>query len=126
VVALLPLVLSTPPTQSPDLLSLPEKIFNKIMSGVRKSVIKAGNTCGQPKINNEMKNLTLHIGDTARFQCAVDMSCLVSYIQWYHHMNNGSQRLLRTGSSSGNPYSFIVRGVKPKTLTKARMDGWKN
>jgi len=99
----------TPPPESP--LSLPEKIFNKIVSGMKKSVIKAGNTCGQPKINSQMKNLTVDLGDTARFQCAVDMSCLVSYIQWWHHMGNGSQRLLRTGSSSGNPYSFIVKDV---------------
>lgn len=99
----------TPPPESP--LSLPEKIFNKIVSGMKKSVIKAGNTCGQPRINSQMKNLTVDIGDTARFQCAVDMSCLVSYIQWWHQMGNGSQRLLRTGSTSGNPYSFIVKDV---------------
>jgi len=105
-------VLSGPPTPPPESpLSLPEKIFNKIVSGMRKSVVRAGNTCGQPKINSQMKNLTVDIGETARFQCAVDMSCLVSYIQWWHQMGNGSQRLLRTGSSSGNPYSFIVKDV---------------
>ena len=69
----------TPPPESP--LSLPEKIFAKIgelvettqkrensspVSGMRKSVVRAGNTCGQPKINSQMKNLTVDIGDTAR------------------------------------------------------------
>ena len=72
----------TPPPESP--LSLPEKIFNKIgglvekakysanyvapppVSGMKKSVVRAGNTCGQPKINSQMKNLTVDIGDTAR------------------------------------------------------------
>ena len=84
--SLLPLLASpvltgppTPPPESP--LSLPEKIFNKIgelefgrqkrensspVSGMRKSVVRAGNTCGQPKINSQMKNLTVDIGDTAR------------------------------------------------------------
>ena len=71
----------TPPPESP--LSLPEKIFNKIgglvqktkdgqillsspVSGMKKSVVRAGNTCGQPKINSQMKNLTVDIGDTVR------------------------------------------------------------
>ena len=30
-------------------------------------VFPAGNTCGLPKINNVMKNLTLNEGDTARY-----------------------------------------------------------
>ena len=75
-------VLSGPPTPPPESpLSLPEKIFNKIgelvetekkerkpspVSGMRKSVVRAGNTCGQPKINSQMKNLTVDIGETAR------------------------------------------------------------
>ena len=28
-----------------------------------------------------------------RFHCKVDMKCMVSYIQWYHEMNNGKQEL---------------------------------
>ena len=36
------------------------------VSGMKKSVVRAGNTCGQPKINSQMKNLTVDIGDTAR------------------------------------------------------------
>jgi len=70
-------------------------------------------TCGQPKINNVMRNLTLNPGETARFRCSVDMKCMVSYIQWYHEMNNGSMRLLRTGATQGNPFGYTVRRVNP-------------
>ena len=31
------------------------------------------------------------------------------FVQWYHEMNNGSMRLLRTGATQGNPYSYSVR-----------------
>ena len=31
------------------------------------SYSEAGNTCGQPRINSQMKNLTVDIGDTARW-----------------------------------------------------------
>lgn len=83
-----------------------ESIGQKIL----RKVVK---TCGQPKINNVMRNLTLNPGETARFRCSVDMKCMVSYIQWYHEMNNGSMRLLRTGATQGNPYSYSVRRVRP-------------
>ena len=46
-------------------------------------------TCGVPTIKNVMRNLTLQPGDRAMFRCKVDMKCMVSYIQWYHEMNNG-------------------------------------
>jgi len=85
---------------------LEESIGQKIL----RKVVK---TCGQPKINNVMRNLTLNPGETARFRCSVDMKCMVSYIQWFHEMNNGSMRLLRTGATQGNPYQFTVRRVGP-------------
>ena len=44
------------------------------------------------------------------------MTCLLGgtmnydlFVQWYHEMNNGSMRLLRTGATQGNPYSYSVR-----------------
>jgi len=74
-----------------------EKIFKKIVQ-----------TCGVPTIKNVMRNLTLNPGDRARFHCKVDMKCMVSYIHWYHEMNNGSVRLLRTGASAGTPYSYYI------------------
>jgi len=83
--------------------SMGEKIFRKIVR-----------TCGLPKINNVMRNLTVSPGDTARFRCSVDMKCLVSYIQWYHEMNNGSVRLLRTGATQGTPYRYRVENVTPE------------
>eukprot|EP00092_Neocalanus_flemingeri_P102568 GFUD01131197.1.p1 GENE.GFUD01131197.1~~GFUD01131197.1.p1 ORF type:complete len:189 (+),score=21.46 GFUD01131197.1:100-666(+) len=85
-----------------DTESFGEKILRKIVK-----------TCGQPKINNVMRNLTLNPGDTARFRCTVDMKCMVSYIQWYHEMNNGSMRLLRTGATQGTPYRYTIRKVTP-------------
>ena len=64
------------------------------------------------------------------------MKCMVSYIHWYHEMNNGkwnriaqrilkrllnfswigndcagSVRLLRTGASAGTPYSYYINKV---------------
>jgi len=77
-----------------------EKIFRKIVK-----------TCGVPNIKNVMRNLTLNPGDRARFHCKVDMKCMVSYIHWYHEMNNGSVRLLRTGASAGTPYSYYINKV---------------
>jgi len=68
-------------------------------------------TCGKPRINNVMHNLTLNPGESARFKCSVDMKCLVSYIQWFHEMNNGTMRLLRTASDTGDPYSFRIHKV---------------
>ena len=66
-------------------------------------------TCGLPEITSVMRNLTVYPGDEARwiktnwhhnhchnqhhhhpnhplqrFECTVDMQCLVSYIQWFH------------------------------------------
>lgn len=101
-----------------DLKSLGEKIFQKVASAFEKSVIRAGNTCGLPKINNVMKNLTLNEGETARFHCSVDMKCMVTYINWFHDPFNGTEgsglgeeRLLRTGASTGDPYSYVIKGV---------------
>jgi len=93
-----------------------DRIMKKIASAFEKSVIRAGNTCGLPRINNVMKNLTLREGDTARFKCNVDMKCMVSYIQWYHQEFdiNGTSTLLRTGASMGNPYSYVIKDVTDK------------
>merc|ERR1719410_2423787 len=79
-----------------------EKILRKIVQ-----------TCGVPTIKNVMRNLTLNPGERARFDCKVDMKCMVSYIHWYHEMTNGSVRLLRTGASAGTPYSYYINKVSP-------------
>ena len=44
-----------------------------------------------------------------RFQCSVDMKCMVSYIQWYHQPFNDTPKLLRTGATTGNPYSYVIK-----------------
>jgi hypothetical protein len=76
-----------------------------IGEGIIKKIVK---TCGRPEINNVMQNLTLRPGDRANFRCTVDMKCMVSYIQWYHELNNGSMVLLRTARTHGNPYRFTI------------------
>ena len=35
------------------------------------------------------ENMTLNSGDTAKFLCTVDMTCMVSYVEWYKHNDNG-------------------------------------
>jgi len=99
----LPLLLlyTLPPATQAE--SVGEKILRKIVK-----------TCGVPTIKNVMRNLTVSPGDSARFHCKVDMKCMVSYIQWYHEMNNGSVKLLRTGATQGTPYSYSIRRVGPQ------------
>jgi len=96
-----------------DIETVADRIMKKIASAFEKSVQRAGNTCGLPKIHNVMKNLTLREGDTARFKCNVDMKCMVSYIQWYHQEfdDNSTSTLLRTGADMGNPYSYTIKAV---------------
>ena len=36
------------------------------------------------------ENMTLNSGDTAKFLCTVDMTCMVSYVEWYKHNDNGN------------------------------------
>jgi len=68
-------------------------------------------TCGKPNIQNIMNNVTARPGQTATFKCQVDMSCIVSYIEWYHEMDNGTEKLIKTASSSGDPHVHIVKQV---------------
>ena len=42
-----------------------------------------------------MNNVTARPGQTATFKCQVDMSCIVSYIEWYHEMDNGTEKLIK-------------------------------
>lgn len=107
------MVLCMPSVRAEGIESIADRVMKKIASAFEKSVIRAGNTCGLPRINNVMKNLTLKEGETARFKCNVDMKCMVSYIQWYHQEfdTNVTSTLLRTGASMGNPYSYIIKDV---------------
>jgi len=70
-------------------------------------------TCGQPTILNSMMNVTVRPGEMAQFKCQVDMSCIVSYIEWFHDMPNGSQKLIKTASSNGDPHIHTIRNVEP-------------
>lgn len=70
-------------------------------------------TCGKPNIQNIMNNVTASPGQSATFKCQVDMSCIVAYIEWYHEMENGTEKLIKTASSSGDPHVHIIKEVKP-------------
>ena len=45
--------------------------------------------CGLPTILTPPDNMTMEVGDTAKFLCTVDMTCMVSYVEWYKHDSNG-------------------------------------
>ena len=45
--------------------------------------------CGLPHILQPPENMSLEVGETARFLCTVDMTCMVSYVEWYKHNDNG-------------------------------------
>ena len=42
-----------------------------------------------------MSNVTAKPGQMATFKCQVDMSCIVAYIEWYHEMDNGTEKLIK-------------------------------
>ncbi|CAB4070475.1 unnamed protein product [Lepeophtheirus salmonis] len=56
-------------------------------------------TCGKPNIQNIMNNVTARPGQSATFKCQVDMSCIVAYIEWYHEMDNGTEKLIKVCSN---------------------------
>ena len=55
--------------------------FNPVLCSVK--------VCGLPHILQTPENMSLAVGDTARFLCTVDMTCMVSYVEWYKHNDNG-------------------------------------
>eukprot|EP00095_Tigriopus_kingsejongensis_P008697 maker-scaffold483_size159862-snap-gene-0.45 protein:Tk08697 transcript:maker-scaffold483_size159862-snap-gene-0.45-mRNA-1 annotation:"hypothetical protein SINV_04149" len=69
-------------------------------------------TCGKPNIQNIMNNVTASPGQSATFKCQVDMSCIVAYIEWYHEMDNGTEKLIKTASSSGDPHVHVIKQVR--------------
>jgi hypothetical protein len=86
-------------------------IFTGISSGVIDKFLTI-KTCGKPHIQNIMSNVTAKPGQMASFKCQVDMSCIVAYIEWYHEMDNGTEKLIKTASSSGDPHVHIIKQVK--------------
>ena len=52
-------------------------------------VMIAVKMCGLPNIFEPPKNMTLEVGQTAKFYCTVDMTCMVSYVEWYKQSDNG-------------------------------------
>jgi len=86
-------------------------VIDKFLTSVAKGVAKV-KTCGKPHIQNIMSNVTAKPGQQASFKCQVDMSCIVAYIEWYHEMDNGTEKLIKTASSSGDPHVHIIKQVK--------------
>jgi len=87
-----------------------ERILNKIKNGLKHTVMNV-KMCGLPRITNAPKNLTLDTGGVARFHCNVDMTCIVSYIEWYKQTDNDTREILRTGTDPGDPYSYTLTNV---------------
>ena len=54
-----------------------------------------------------MNNVTARPGQTATFKCQVDMSCIVSYIEWYHEMDNGTEKLIKVSFSPPSRIGII-------------------
>jgi len=69
-------------------------VIDKFLTSVAKGVAKV-KTCGKPHIQNIMSNVTAKPGQMASFKCQVDMSCIVAYIEWYHEMDNGTEKLIK-------------------------------
>jgi len=91
-------------------------VFTSSSSGIIDNIVKSVakvKTCGKPHIQNIMSNVTAKPGQMATFKCQVDMSCIVAYIEWYHEMDNGTEKLIKTASSSGDPHVHIIKQVKP-------------
>ena len=56
-----------------------------------------------------MNNVTARPGQTATFKCQVDMSCIVSYIEWYHEMDNGTEKLIKVSIFLPPPRIWISK-----------------
>jgi len=66
------------------------------------------NTCGPPQIQNTMMNVTVKEGQEATFKCMIDMSkCMVSTIEWFHEMPNGTSRKIKT-ARTGDPHTHTI------------------
>ena len=65
-----------------------------------------------------MNNVTAKPGQSASFKCQVDMSCIVAYIEWYHEMDNGTEKLIKVNkakSTTGRPLTEITHHVRTFT-----------
>lgn len=85
-------------------------VLTAISQGIIEKILTI-KTCGKPNIQNIMNNVTVHPGQSATFKCQVDMSCIVAYIEWYHEMDNGTEKLIKTASSSGDPHTHNIKKV---------------
>jgi len=70
---------------------------------------------GTPRITRGMgTNITLEPGERAEFLCAVDHSCMVSSIKWFHATpDNLTITLIKTAASPGDPHVHLIPSVLP-------------
>merc|ERR1719442_400977 len=70
---------------------------------------------GTPRITRGMgTNITLEPGERAEFLCAVDHSCMVSSIKWFHDTpDNLTITLIKTAASPGDPHVHLIPSVLP-------------
>lgn len=95
------------------LLTLSVGTLDAISQGIIEKILTI-KTCGKPNIQNVMYNMNVTAGQSASFKCQVDMSCIVAYIEWYHEMDNGTVKLIKTASSSGDPHVHIIKMARPE------------
>merc|ERR1719205_532982 len=70
---------------------------------------------GTPRITRGMgTNIPLEPGERAEFLCAVDHSCMVSSIKWFHATpDNLTITLIKTAASPGDPHVHLIPSVVP-------------
>merc|ERR1711899_340584 len=86
-------------------------VLSSAGSGIIKIISKI-RTCGKPNIQNIMNNVTVRPGQSASFKCQVDMSCIVAYIEWYHEMDNGTEKLIKVSSKGFQIYCRLTFFLK--------------
>merc|ERR1719458_1763482 len=53
-------------------------------------------------------NVTVKEGQEATFKCMIDMSkCMVSTIEWFHEMPNGTSKKIKT-ARTGDPHTHTI------------------
>ena len=72
--------------------------------------------CGLPNIFEPPKNMTLGPGDRAKFYCTVDMTCMVSYVEWYKQTDNGQFIHNLGGANNNGTMHLVVAGIEKLLL----------
>merc|ERR1711973_1059337 len=88
-----------------------EAFLQNIAYGMKEAMKKI-NTCGLPKITKISSQKTETETQTnVRLMCEVDMQCMVSHINWFRKLSNGSSVPLEKEKYSEYPYSLQMENV---------------